>query len=260
MTFLVLTFGKFCQLLLSRHLKFVRILKPTKYQENFNWKTKNQVGFGFLSDNQNFGFRLTSLIVVHTHVRSGEGWADWGDSHGGYGVGLTVEYPWHRAPRNTLRPQRGQRSGSARLSSGPADRCVPFCPFFEATRGKRAANHQVCSGLPLPTAVVPLPQYECAGRAAPAGTHIRQVSIKFRITARQPIAGRLDASSPPANRRPAAQDSGAWRHTTAERIVVCLVATRGTDTVRSFGYRKFCDFYIVITACEVYSLKRNRVL
>ena len=61
MTFLVLTFGKFCQLLLSRHLKFVRILKPTKYQENFNWKTKNQVGFGFLSDNQNFGFRLTSL-------------------------------------------------------------------------------------------------------------------------------------------------------------------------------------------------------
>ena len=65
MTFLVLTFGKFCQLLLSRHLKFVRILKPTKYQENFNWKTKNQIGFGFLSDNQNFGFRLTSL--VHTH-------------------------------------------------------------------------------------------------------------------------------------------------------------------------------------------------
>ena len=62
MTFLVLTFGKFCQLLLSRHLKFVRILKPTKYQENFNWNTKNQIGFGFLSDNQNFGFRLTSLV------------------------------------------------------------------------------------------------------------------------------------------------------------------------------------------------------
>ena len=41
------------------------------------------------------------------------------------------------------------------------------------------------------------------------GPHIRQVSIKFRITARQPIAGRLDTSSPPANRRPAAQDSGA---------------------------------------------------
>ena len=39
------------------------------------------------------------------------------------------------------------------------------------------------------------------------------MSIKFRITARQPIAGRLDTSSPPANRRPAAQDSGAWRHT-----------------------------------------------
>ena len=90
-------------------------------------------------------------------------------------------------------------------------------------------------------------------------SHIRQVSIKFRITARQPIAGRLDTSSPPANRRPAAQDSGAWRHTTAERIVVCLVATRGTDTVRFFGYQKFCDFYIVIIACEVYSLKRNRV-
>ena len=65
MTFLVLTFGKFCQLLLSRHLKFVRILKPTKYQENFNWKTKNQVGFGFLSDNQNFGFRLTSLVGTY---------------------------------------------------------------------------------------------------------------------------------------------------------------------------------------------------
>ena len=101
--------------------------------------------------------RSTHPIVVHTHARSGDGWADWGDSHGGNGVRLTVEYPWHRAPRNTLRPQWGQRSGSARLSSGPADRCVPFCPFFEATRGKRAANHQVCSGLPLPTAVVPLP-------------------------------------------------------------------------------------------------------
>ena len=99
--------------------------------------------------------RSTHPIVVHTHARSGEGWVDWGDSHEGYGVGLTVEYPWHKAPR----PQRGQRSGSARLSSGPADRCVPFCPFFEATRGKRAANHQVCSGLPLPTAVVPLPQW-----------------------------------------------------------------------------------------------------
>ena len=75
MTFLVLTFGKFCQLLLSRHLKFVKILKPTKYQENFNWNTKNQIGFGFLSDNQNFGFRLTSLLwtIVHlfgiTHYR-----------------------------------------------------------------------------------------------------------------------------------------------------------------------------------------------
>ena len=52
---------------------------------------------------------------------------------------------------------------------------------------------------------------------------IRQVSIKFRITARQ--AGR--DTSPPANGRPAAQDSGVWRHTTAERTVVCLVATRG---------------------------------
>ena len=48
--------------------------------------------------------------------------------------------------------------------------------------------------------------YEVATSAA--GPHIRQVSIKFRITARQPIAGRLDTSSPPANRRPAAQDSG----------------------------------------------------
>ena len=92
-----------------------------------------------------------------------------------------------------------------------------------------------------------------------ARSHIRQVSIKFRIMSRQPIAGRLDTSSPPANSRPAAQDSGAWRHSTAERIVVCLVATRGTDTVRFFGYQKFCDFYIVIIACEVYSLKRNRV-
>ena len=36
------------------------------------------------------------------------------------------------------------------------------------------------------------------------GTRIRQVSIKFRITARQ--AGR--DTSPPANGRPAAQDSG----------------------------------------------------
>ena len=99
---------------------------------------------------------------------------------GGYGVGLTVEYPWHRAPRNTLRPQRGQRSGSARLSSGPADRCVPFCPFFEATRGKRAANHQVCSGLPLPTAVVPFPS-ECAGRAAPAGTAPGRI-VTSRVT------------------------------------------------------------------------------
>ena len=69
MTFLVLTFGKFCQLLLSRHLKFVRILKPTKYQENFTWKTKNQVGFGFLSDNQNFGFRLTSLVTTQHPLR-----------------------------------------------------------------------------------------------------------------------------------------------------------------------------------------------
>ena len=62
MTFLVLTFGKFGQLLLSRHLKFVRILKPTKYQENFNWNTKYQIGFGILSVYQNFGFLLTSLI------------------------------------------------------------------------------------------------------------------------------------------------------------------------------------------------------
>ena len=46
-------------------------------------------------------------------------------------------------------------------------------------------------------------------RSPPSGPHIRQVSIKFRITARQPIAGRLDTSSTPANRRPAAQDSGA---------------------------------------------------
>ena len=99
----------------------------------------------------------------------------------------------------------------------------------------------------------------CPGAGRPSRLHIRQVSIKFRITARQPIVGRLDTSSPPANRRPAAQDSGAWRHITAERIVVCLVATRGTDTVRFFGYQKFCDFYIVIVACEVYSLKRNRV-
>ena len=52
-----------------------------------------------------------------------------------------------------------------------------------------------------------LPELEDAIRSA--GKHIRQVSIKFRITARQPIAGRLDTSSPPANRRPAAQDSGA---------------------------------------------------
>lgn len=57
----------------------------------------------------------------------------------------------------------------------------------------------------------------------PSGARIRQVSIKFRITARQ--AGR--DTSPPANGRPAAQDSGVWRHTTAERTVVCLVATRG---------------------------------
>ena len=94
-----------------------------------------------------------------------------------------------------------------------------------------------------------------------ADHHIRQVSIKFRITARQPIAGWLDTSSPPANRRPAAQDSGVWRqcHTTAERTAVCLVATRGTDTVRFFGYQKFCDFYITIKACDVYSLKWNRV-
>ena len=55
------------------------------------------------------------------------------------------------------------------------------------------------------------------------GARIRQVYIKFRITARQ--AGR--DTSPPANGRPAAQDSGVWRHTTAERTVVCLVATRG---------------------------------
>ena len=95
-----------------------------------------------------------------------------------------------------------------------------------------------------------------------ARTHIRQVFIKFRITARQPIAGRLDTSSPPANRRPAAQDSGVWHHTTAERTVVCLVATRGTDTAwygAFFRYQKFCDFCIIIIACEVYSLKRNRV-
>ena len=42
------------------------------------------------------------------------------------------------------------------------------------------------------------------------GKHIRQVSIKFRITARQPIADRLDTSSPPANRRPAAQATVAY--------------------------------------------------
>ena len=42
------------------------------------------------------------------------------------------------------------------------------------------------------------------GVRAPGGTRIRQVSIKFRITARQ--AGR--DTSPPANGRPAAQDSG----------------------------------------------------
>ena len=46
-------------------------------------------------------------------------------------------------------------------------------------------------------------------RSGQSGQHIRQVSIKFRITARQPIAGRLDTSSPPANRRTAAHDSGA---------------------------------------------------
>ena len=34
---------------------------------------------------------------------------------------------------------------------------------------------------------------------------------------------------------------------------------QGNDTVRFFGYQKFCDFYIIIIACEVYSLKRNRV-
>ena len=61
------------------------------------------------------------------------------------------------------------------------------------------------------------------GLACWAGPRIRQVSIKFRITARQ--AGR--DTSPPANGRPAAQDSGVWRHTTAERTVVCLVTTRG---------------------------------
>ena len=63
--------------------------------------------------------RPTHPIVVHTHTRSGEGWANWGDPHEGYGVGLAVEYLWHRALRNTLWPQRGQRSGNARLSSGP---------------------------------------------------------------------------------------------------------------------------------------------
>ena len=42
------------------------------------------------------------------------------------------------------------------------------------------------------------------GLGVEAGTRIRQVSIKFRITARQ--AGR--DTSPPANGRPAAQDSG----------------------------------------------------
>ena len=83
---------------------------------------------------------------------------------------------------------------------------------------------------------------------------ILRVSIKFRITARQPITGRLDASAP-ANRRPAARDSGVWRHTTAERCcVVCLVAIRGTDAVRFFGYQKWCDFYIIIIICEVYWL------
>ena len=73
MTFLVLTFEKFCHLLLSRHLKFVRILTPTKYQENFNWNTKNQIGFGILSVNQNFGFRLTSLVWTPPCVIAGHG-------------------------------------------------------------------------------------------------------------------------------------------------------------------------------------------
>ena len=91
-------------------------------------------------------------------------------------------------------------------------------------RGGGARSRSRIAGSGGRTGLLPV----ATGRVADgAGPHIRQVSIKFRITAQQPIAGRLDTSttgytgyvdddvvdgdttgSPPVNRRLAAQDSG----------------------------------------------------
>ena len=48
--------------------------------------------------------------------------------------------------------------------------------------------------------------------------------------------------------------SGQWRATSHNDGAHCslLGGHQGADTVRFFGYQKFCDFYIIIIICEVY--------
>ena len=55
--------------------------------------------------------------------------------------------------------------------------------------------------------------------------------------------------------------SGQWRVTSHNGGAHCslLGGHQGADTVRFFEYQKFCDFYIIIIFCEVYSLKWNGV-
>ena len=138
--------------------------------------------------------------------------------------------PWVAVPPSAVR-EAAQRPPTAAHWRPTAAQQPPIAAQGSRRRRPRVSppsagpspcccRHRRCeAGVPVsPSPVVPTGHAEvvchCQERHGAATgrsprTHIRQVSFKFRITARQPIAGRLDMSSPLANRRPAAQDSGA---------------------------------------------------